>query len=1064
MKRNLFNKLTSLVLVVMLAFTVLPSGIVLSKEVDFEIELTTDKYEVSKDGTVTLTITAKGDFKDIVGLQYFLVYDPTDFSADGKNTGTRQEPRYDNLFDSEWFDANNPSDFVGISEGLDDFTVTVKNYADDQTKNRVAVMWITSADALYEGYYINESCDIYGSQSVVLGKIKLTALKDVSSVASSVTLEKQAITYFGGIEANTVAVQLPNIDMSKVEAANNAITLIPETVTYSDKATVEAARSAYGALNNEEKALVTGADKISVAESTISGIQAKIDNVESLIDAIGEVTLSSQQAILDAKNAYNELKNDEKAAVSNKNTLDAAEERYTELLEQAAQEAADRAAAKEVSDKIAAIGTVTIDSENDIKNAEDAYYSLTQTQKGYVVGYDVLTKARETYNTIVSNKNAADEVVNAIIALPSPESVTKDNVNEVAASVASVRTSYENLADKTFIADEYIEMLEAVEAACQTVKDDLAAAKAVDDEILAIGTVSLESLAKIENAEDKYEALSQKAKTYVTKYDELLAARTTYNTLKEEKDAVDGVISLITDIGAVEDVDLNSIGYIEAAEEAYEGLDDKLKIRVSNYSTLVAAREKYNSILESKSKIDAVIAMIDAIEEVTLQSKAAIEAAEKAYDALSDDEKGQVDNYQDLLDARDTYQALFEAAEKEEIDRAAAQGVDNLIAALGEITLESELAVTSARNTYNALTDDQKAYVQNLSILEAAEETLAQLKSDKLAVDEVIALINEIGEVKYPDSEDAINIASVAYDALSDALKGNVTNIDILISAQQIYSQLETDYNDVDNVINLIDAIGEVKFSKEVKQRIDIADEAYLGLREELRARVTNAATLEAAKALYETLKPVYSATTRPVSGYDDVYVVVFSSIDANKKISLGGTEAYMYTKGEDVYYVVATNRRYDPMDVVIEEGTPKILIMGDADGNGIITANDALAVNQKSANHAVDYYDDVMSYIRTDINGSGTITAYDALMVARIAAGVDVVTNFVSGDNTDAPGPSAGGGGGGSGSSSGSNGNGGASSSGSSGNGGASSSGSSGNGNHDNNSPSNGDDDIPNE
>lgn len=57
-----------------------------------------------------------------------------------------------------------------------------------------------------------------------------------------------------------------------------------------------------------------------------------------------------------------------------------------------------------------------------------------------------------------------------------------------------------------------------------------------------------------------------------------------------------------------------------------------------------------------------------------------------------------------------------------------AQAVDALIDAIGEVTLESEEAITAAREAYDALTDEQKALVKKESVLIDAENTLADLK------------------------------------------------------------------------------------------------------------------------------------------------------------------------------------------------------------------------------------------------------------------------------------------------------------------------------------------------
>ncbi len=58
-----------------------------------------------------------------------------------------------------------------------------------------------------------------------------------------------------------------------------------------------------------------------------------------------------------------------------------------------------------------------------------------------------------------------------------------------------------------------------------------------------------------------------------------------------------------------------------------------------------------------------------------------------------------------------------------------ASAVINAINAIGTVTLESETAIVNARNLYNALSEEAKAYVSNYEVLTAAEAALAQLKA-----------------------------------------------------------------------------------------------------------------------------------------------------------------------------------------------------------------------------------------------------------------------------------------------------------------------------------------------
>ena len=176
----------------------------------------------------------------------------------------------------------------------------------------------------------------------------------------------------------------------------------------------------------------------------------------------------------------------------------------------------------------------------------------------------------------------------------------------------------------------------------------------------------------------------------------------------------------------------------------------------------------------------AVKELIDAIGEVTLDSGDAIDAARAAYDELPEAKKALVDNYEKLTAAEEAYTAL--------VDAAAAKAVDDLIDAIGEVTLESGDAIKAARAAYDALTDTQKELVKNYEELTAAEEAYTALV-DAAAAKAVDDLIDAIGEVT-ADSGDAIKAARAAYDALTDTQKELVKNYEKLLAAEELYEEL----------------------------------------------------------------------------------------------------------------------------------------------------------------------------------------------------------------------------------------------------------------------------------
>ena len=172
--------------------------------------------------------------------------------------------------------------------------------------------------------------------------------------------------------------------------------------------------------------------------------------------------------------------------------------------------------------------------------------------------------------------------------------------------------------------------------------------------------------------------------------------------------------------------------------------------------------------------VNDVIEKIDAIGEVTLASEEAIVAARAAYEALTEAQQAQVTNYDKLT-----------AAEARLTDLKAAKAVDDMIDAIGEVTLESEGAIDAARAAYEALTEAQQAEVKSYDKLTAAEARLADLKAAKPVDD----MIDAIGEVTL-ESEGAIAAARAAYEALTEAQQAEVKNYDKLTAAEAAYARL----------------------------------------------------------------------------------------------------------------------------------------------------------------------------------------------------------------------------------------------------------------------------------
>ncbi len=203
----------------------------------------------------------------------------------------------------------------------------------------------------------------------------------------------------------------------------------------------------------------------------------------------------------------------------------------------------------------------------------------------------------------------------------------------------------------------------------------------------------------------------------------------------------------------------------------------------------------------SKSEAaQAVDDQIAAIGEVTLESESAIAAAEEAVAALAEEDRKQLDNEDDLKEARAAYETLVLE------DQAA--GVEDAIDAIGTVTVDSGEAVEAARALYDASPAEVQALVENFSDLEAAEETLSGLK-----VEEAIRLIDAIGTVT-ADSREAVEAAQTAYDALTQEDAAKVTNASALEdAATQLKTLLEQQANSLLSTMRVeTDAVRGISF------------------------------------------------------------------------------------------------------------------------------------------------------------------------------------------------------------------------------------------------------------
>lgn len=134
--------------------------------------------------------------------------------------------------------------------------------------------------------------------------------------------------------------------------------------------------------------------------------KAAAKNVDDLIDAIGDVALTDdcQAAIDAARTAYDALTDAQKALVSKLDILTDAEAKLAQLKK----EAADKAAVDDVIAKIDAIGKVKLDKDSKAKitAARAAYDALDDQLKAQVTNYNTLLAAEKRYQQLRDKQNA----------------------------------------------------------------------------------------------------------------------------------------------------------------------------------------------------------------------------------------------------------------------------------------------------------------------------------------------------------------------------------------------------------------------------------------------------------------------------------------------------------------------------------------------------------------------------------------------------------------------------------------------------------------------------------
>ena len=223
------------------------------------------------------------------------------------------------------------------------------------------------------------------------------------------------------------------------------------------------------------------------------------------------------------------------------------------------------------------------------------------------------------------------------------------------------------------------------------------------------------------------------------------------------------------------------------------------------------------------------------------------------------------------------------------------QEIINMIDDIGEVSYpDSEDKIIAARNAYDLLSEDDKSLITNYSTLEAAEARYSELVNKKAQADELIALIEAVGdEVSYPDSKEAIQKVLDFYDDLDQETLAFVGQPTLSSFGYKVYLFRNLREAAMDNAYAKISEIGEVNINS--GEAIEAAREACDALDSEDKLSVPNYETLLAAEARYAEL--VYEQVEEFAKNFNDAMEEV--CVYNNKDIT--PSEALVSAWGEQV-------------------------------------------------------------------------------------------------------------------------------------------------------------------
>ena len=272
----------------------------------------------------------------------------------------------------------------------------------------------------------------------------------VSEIPGSIIIAEDGDLYYTTSSPNVYVLNLDITEEEKAEAkvVQDMIDLISDEVTMADRAAVEAARAAWDVMAPANQPLVNNYEKLEEAE--IQLLRLRIEN-------LGEITIEDEEELVAIRKMYSTLSMEQRMTIDFL-TVSKAESIMSILR------------GERMVNMINAIGEVTLEKEDQITAARQAFMLLSRYEKTLVTNIDVLNRAEAELMALQDLQYEADAVEKKINNI----GFVFFNYGEVSAA----RKAYDKLEDEAkalvenygkLVAAEVVIVIETVLAAAVVV-------------------------------------------------------------------------------------------------------------------------------------------------------------------------------------------------------------------------------------------------------------------------------------------------------------------------------------------------------------------------------------------------------------------------------------------------------------------------------------------------------------------------------------------------------------------------------------------------------------------